>query len=356
MVKGGTMTDIELARRIDALRADYAAQTGQPFKNFYCPILRADEPSALCRGHIINDAFGTCNEWLPQRADVDNFFGSAVEADLLAVVEDRAKDPVDIWLDPKRRRKHGPKLLLNDEVVEHYFPGRDPSQVQGHTLGRVIGEEGKTICNLALKVAETAIVGKDDLKLELVIQKDYRASVVASLLKAAHLSLFRILGYNYVLSPSGFYPANILGEFFKKYKPPSRCSAADVERYFRQHENMVSPMWCMDDSVLQGTVIDNRLLSCISSSGDMFAIGVIVKAGTDLFCVFLPGMERAINTYFSFIKEPPPSIAATLTQFRPASGEDNGAWEIPPGEPIRIPLKQRFPDDATAALESSKGG
>src|SRR5262245_16361152 len=71
-----------LRRRVEDYRTDYRCVTGKPFEYFFCPILRTDEDVQLCRGHIVSDAFGS-NLWVPQRADVDNFFGAAIEADFV---------------------------------------------------------------------------------------------------------------------------------------------------------------------------------------------------------------------------------------------------------------------------------
>ena len=46
-----------------------------------------------------------------------------------------------------------------------------------------------------------------------------------------------------------------------------------------------------------------------------FAMGVIVRLGTERFCAFLPvDYGKAINTYRSFLLEPPSSIATTSSR------------------------------------------
>ena len=83
---------------------------GSPFRHFFCPILRTDEPGELCKGHVIPEAFGTSNAWVPQRTDVDNFFGTVAEADFIAAVEDRDKTAFEKWLNPKLNKRHRPRL------------------------------------------------------------------------------------------------------------------------------------------------------------------------------------------------------------------------------------------------------
>ena len=75
--------DKELAKRIEDNRADYRLVKGEPFDHFFCPILMRDEPAEMCRGHIENNAFAG-KIWIPQRRDVDNFYGSVAEADLVS--------------------------------------------------------------------------------------------------------------------------------------------------------------------------------------------------------------------------------------------------------------------------------
>ena len=68
--------------RLELHRADYAATTGKIFEHFFCPILFADEPVKLMRGHVVNEAYkGSSKEWVIQRKDVDGFFGGFFEGD-----------------------------------------------------------------------------------------------------------------------------------------------------------------------------------------------------------------------------------------------------------------------------------
>src|SRR5215213_7730420 len=92
--------------KLEKLRADFAATTGEPFENFFCPILFRDERVELCRAHIINQAFrGSDPTWTIQRKDVDGFYGSLFEADF-SVLQHRGKydHPIDVLTDPKLSR------------------------------------------------------------------------------------------------------------------------------------------------------------------------------------------------------------------------------------------------------------
>jgi hypothetical protein len=77
----------------------------------------------------------------------------------------------------------------------------------------------------------------------------------------------------------------------------------------------------------------------------MFAIGVIVPAGSDSFCVFLPAEDgRTIDTYLGFLKEPPQSIAVKLFKFCPATTHEAAKFITAPTDPFRIDLSASLPN------------
>lgn len=334
------MNDLE--QRIEQYRADYTSVMGKPFDNFFCPILMRDEQTEMCRGHVVAEAFGTCNAWVPQRKDVDNFYGSAVEADLVTVVEDRGKNPFSIWLDPEMRKRHRPRLEYNGQPWGHYFPKGDSPKVQGQTPVLLEGPDGSTH-KIVVKVDADVLMGADDAKVNLIIERDFRPPVTASMLKAAYLTMFLIFGYDHVFRSSGLFLASILRDFYEQFKPPTRIAKEDVEDYFLPYSRMISPLVVADKTLLQGSIVDRRFIACVSMSKENFALGVIVKAKDDMFCVFLP-TDQGINTYFSFLNEPPPSIAGRITQYCEADAEGADRWLIGKGDPIRLPLDQPMGD------------
>ncbi len=337
------MSDSELTKRLQDLQIDFENERGKRFANFFCPILRRDEPTELCRGHIVLKAFGISNIWVPQRKDIDNFYGSLVEEPLRNIVEDRRKSAIEIWLDPTLRKRHRPHLEIDGEKWEHYFPQHGSEKSPEHTRGEIVNEKNEQVSDVVFKVPAEVAAQFDNATLDVVVERDYRAAVVASMLKAAHLTMFRMLGYSHVFSGSGLLVADILGKFFDTYKTPKNVTDQIVEDYFLPHCTMVAPIFFEHDQVMRGTLEDNRLLSCISASNEVFAMGVVVPAGKDKFCVFLP-TDKAIDVYFSFLKEQPPSIAARVTQFCRADERGGERWEIAPGDPIRIRLNQPLPE------------
>jgi hypothetical protein len=329
----------ELQKRVDRWREDFERVTGNRFEHFYCPILRIDEPAPLCKGHIVADGLKTSSAWVPQREDVDHFFGHVAEADFISIIRDRDKDPINVWLDPSLRKTHRPRLEYNGEVLEHYF---HPPQtlMEGHTVLAVVGPEGRNAFNFVVKKSKDELMELDGKEIQVVVDRDCIPAIVASVLKSAHLSLFNLLGYEYVLSPSGIYVAEALAGFFRKHGTKRQRELAEpLEWVFRPLTKMISPIKVTSPDYLRGTVIDRKVVACVGQSGKFFAIGVIVPAQQDLFCVFIPMDDtESINTYTGFLNEPPPSICSRIMHFVPAGEQEESHWITEDREPIRIPL------------------
>ena len=227
----------------------------------------------------------------------------------------------------------------------HYFTKGSPkNSVTGHTPLIVRDSSDRTIANVSLKVSPERLVEAEDDQLALVLERDYRPSVIASMIKAAHLTLFKIMGYEYVFSASGFWLADILRSFFQKHDGSHGVSDADVKQHFLPFENLLAPLVVRNDDWFRGTVDDSMFLSLLTGRDEVFALGVILRAGKDRFCIFVPtDCGKTINTYVSFLNEPPSSVRAKATRFRAPSEGDSGAWEVDKND-LRLPLGQPMPD------------
>lgn len=266
------------------------------------------------------------------------FFGSVVEADFAAAIRDRDRDLCDIWLDPGLRRQHRPKLVCGTEILPHYFT-KTESTVHGQTQLFVNVGQQRSSTRIVVKADAEQLLGTEN-RIELVVDRDYRAAVIGAMLKSAHLTMFELLGYSYVFSPSGTYVGSILGSFYDQHNGSHNVTEHEIDKHFLPCQNMVVPLIVSDDASFRGSISDQSFLFCRSSRSDIFSLGVIVKAGTDRFCVFLPG-DYGIDTYFSFIQEPPPSARVVEVKFIRASGESKtqGRWEMAPTD-VRIPLRR----------------
>lgn len=126
-----------------------------------------------------------------------------------------------------------------------------------------VEREGVLPARLALKLEPSEALAAVDRKWEIVISKDVRLPTLASLLKAAHLTLFELVGYRYALSAAGYFLGwDVLGKFVAtsrgKDRPAIIDSAAD---HFPEFVNLVRPM-LVRPSGLQGTISDHRLYVC----------------------------------------------------------------------------------------------
>ncbi len=251
----------------------------------------------------------------------------------MTIMRNREKKLADVLRDPKNAQGIKPQLFENGRPIEYYSPRRDVQKVSGHTYVRLMDNDD-FVCNVVIEKPAESLDSQADSALEFIIDADFRPQVTASMIKAAHLTLFKLFGYRDVLSPGGLYVGSILRGFFEKFKPPAKCEDADVAAYFREFKDMVAPVVTAD--FLGGTIVDNRLLGVFGGSECLFAIGVIVKAGKDKFCVFVPGTDAGISTYLSFQKERPQSIAVRVMQWMPASAEKEAHFECLDGEPARL--------------------
>jgi hypothetical protein len=312
--------------RLEQLRTDYARATGKPFEHFFCPILLNDESVELCDGHIVPEAFGKLT--IPQRKDVDNFYGTAAEADVIGFMQDKGTDVLANWHTPSIQQRFQPRIESADgELIGHYFPLTEDHEVPGQTTAELRDPEGKKIRTLVLKKPAHEVIALAGQDLQLVFEKNFMPAFTAAVLKAAHLSMFDMVGYDHVLSPGGRYLADVLGRFFIENKD-SKNKREAVNNYFTRFTRMIFPMQGDGAKAFAGTVNDKRGIFCMGMNGRPFAIGCIVKM-IDTFCALLPpDSADAIGTYQSFLKEPPPSIALREYIYCPGSETEQSHWDI----------------------------
>jgi hypothetical protein len=308
--------------RIEGLRADYAEVSGEPFSHFFCPILFKDEDTPLCRAHIINQAFSdSARACTIQRADVDSFYGSRFEADFIDIETFRDASPLDILTDKKRSKRFSSKILADGEQVEHFFGGpKIPEQ-----FTRIKFEGNEVSIPFGLKMRPSDAIAAEGKNWEIEISRDVRIPMLVSVIKAAHLTLFEMLGYRYALSAAGvFVGRDILGRFYSENKDRPKSEVLENARpFFREFVHMVRPfISCGFDS--QGTVVDRTFYMCIGSSGSPWAMIVFVKTAHVIHGVLMPVFEQAEQaaTYLGFLKNGNESVQVAVCRF-----EQDG-WEI----------------------------
>jgi hypothetical protein len=183
--------------------------------------------------------------------------------------------------------------------------------------------------------SEDVVAGLDGAGGEIVVDRDFTLAMIAGLLKAAHLTLFRMLGYSYALSPGGrLIGKDVLGRFIDDFRGKPSRARPELESYFREWRNAVRPIVSIGANNYRGTVDDGSVLEIRSSSGTPFAIGVFIRTNDDFHLVIVPGNDNAdsLATYLSFIKSPPNSFAAKHVRYN----RDSECWETNRDEPTRF--------------------
>ncbi len=282
----------QVADRLDRLRRDYSGVVGHPFQHFFCPILFVDEETELCRAHVVNKAFtDSSRRWTVQRKDVDNFFGSVFEGGFVDLKFNKAGVAVKALVEPDLYRRLQPKILLDGVEVEHFIATRQIPEGSAelhleHDLGRV---------RLGLKMAPDRLATvnqSSDWQFE--VRRDLRVPAVVSILKAAHLTMFELLGYAYALRPDGAWLGNVLGSFFLANVGGARQDVLDrAVTHFAPLAAMVRPVVAAPPA-FKGTIDDGWVNFCWCDSTDPIPWGIVtyVRAGDTLHAVILPALEH----------------------------------------------------------------
>ena len=311
----------QIKNRLAGLNTDYESVFGSPSHHFFCPILYRDEKTELCQAHVINKSFRKSDRsWTIQRADVDSFYGSVFEADFLAIQEKDRHQADEVIADKDLARQLEPKFVLDGELVEHYYPKGDVPPTHSQIM---LFTPEKNI-PLALKRSREAMLNAKNEKWEIRIDKNLNISALVSLLKAAHLTLFHLLGYRYVQQRSGCFLGKIvLGDFFLKAREMERDDALKLARtHFTQFANMVRPV-LTEPCPFKGTLTDHLFYFLINSDRP-WALLIFVRTESHVNAVLVPTMDDEENTkrFFDFLKKPCSTINARLARW------EGDRWEM----------------------------
>lgn len=306
----------ETRRKLANLRTDFESVTGSSFNHFYCPFLYRDEEVPVCKGHIVNYGFSNSSRrWTVQRADVDHFFGAFFESDFLGIQYREGVTPAQVLLNKELSKRYPPQILVNGKPVEH-FMARGPVPPQFSEV--VIQGTGKEV-RLGLKIHPAELIASSVTTWEIEIAKDVRLAALVSLLKAAHLTLFDMLGYRYALSAGGYFLGfTALGDFFLKNAASDKANVLRIaDRHFRQFVHMVRPVGS-EAPGLKGTVVDRLVYLCKTSHATPWAFVVFVRTSRSLHAVLCPVFEQAdaIVRFLQFLENTNEHIEAFPCEFR----------------------------------------
>lgn len=298
--------DAEGQIKLRELNEDYERVTGNPFAHFYCPLLYCDEEAELCRGHIVNQAFpGIGRQWVVQRKDVDNFYGTCFESDFIDIQYKDLIGPTCI-VDRGLASKFRTTITRKGVSVPYYYPSGQHPLPPGHSKIQIDTERGTIDLRLKMEPVDVASSGPNEWQIEM--QRDLRLPALVSLLKAAHLTMFRMLGYRYVFSVGGNMLGSALGKFYQENLGLDKSAVVENARhYFKKYCNLVRPV-VSHKPLLGGTVADNQLYICETTTKVPWAFMVFVRTSdTAVHAVLVPFFEDknmdAIARFFSFMAD-----------------------------------------------------
>lgn len=301
--------------KLEKLSSDYRQVRGAAFSHFFCPVLFRDEDVPLCKAHIINLIFPDSSRiWTVQRRDVDNFYGSTFEADFVAVQYNEDPNLGKTITDRKLSQRFEPKILVDDVPVE-YFVAKD--KIPKNFTAAVFDSDGQEV-QLGLKMSPEDMLSAAGKNWQIAIAKDVRIAALVSLIKAAHLTLFEMLGYRYALSGGGhFVGRQILGEFFLLNHDKRKADVLkNAHPFFREFAHMVRPVESSGID-FQGTIADKQLLICKENSAPPWAFIVFLRMSRSSHAVMIPILDQAYAAakFIRFLQDESDSIEVALSRF-----------------------------------------
>lgn len=315
--------NVQLQSKLEILRADYHRVTGYSFSHFFCPVLFQDENTSLCKAHIINHAFpNSSRKWTVQRKDVDVFYGSNFEADFFQIQYREAGSVSHAITNKNLNKNLNPKITVDGRLIDYFISqGEIPKQF---TPVLFENEDGQSVL-LGLKITPEEFVLLQEHKWDVEVSKDIRVSALVSLIKAAHLTLFELIGYSYALSAGGYFVGwEILGMFFSQNHNRSKSEIlANALPYFREFANMVRPFQSLNFD-LKGTISDGLLFICKDSNELPWAFVVLIKTSLSFHAVLIPILDQAnkAERFYNFLHNEVETIQVSLCRFN----QDH--WEI----------------------------
>ena len=207
-------------------RENYHALTGEWSTGFICPITLKDTPSKeLCAGHVLNQGLRQASRrTVLQRRDVDNYFGTTLEPDLIKYLNFRVLTAAE----HVAKSRSLTITLPSGERTEAFFAGPEAS----NRFMRVdlLDSSGKRIASPFVRSAAAQPGEYRDIQIEWTLTV-HQLALVGALIKSAYLSLFALVGYRYALDSIGSAVRRSLSAFFDDRA--SRQSAGDYFDQFR---------------------------------------------------------------------------------------------------------------------------
>ncbi len=271
------------AEQLAFLNANYLSVTGKPAQHFVCPITLKDEPGKeLCDGHILNDSIKEASgRTVVEYKDVDQHFGATIEPDLVAFLNAPVSTPKELI------EKYGRTLTVTlpfGEKAEAFFANRK-ARPQFPRID-LLDTSGAPIASPYLQTGPLEPKLHRNLQIEWLMGFTSSA-IFGSLLKSAHLALFRIMGYRHVLSAAGSYLRQALASFYT-----DKADKAQSGRYFSKFAGAVKPV-LNDIPADAGSTLDDGSLWFHYEPGGceknlLFAISCLFRVNGRMVTVMVP--------------------------------------------------------------------
>ena len=274
----------------------------------------------LCRGHVVNKAFeGVSRVWTVQRKDVDNHFGSRFESGSTALTHSEEVIARGVFAEESLPPQFETRVLAGGEELPHFSARKWPGSA---ATGLRIADSNRWVFLKRTPEEVERLLGEDWC---IETTADLSVAVAVSVIKAAHLTLFALLGYSYALSCSGhLVGGGVLGRIFRETVGSSQREAEELTRpILSEWVHAVRPLeggaWGVG-----GTIADRSLLFAWTGSGQPWAAIVRVPLGDDNdFAVMLPCSSRPddLATYLSFLRSESEAIRVKFAKIAPESGQ-----------------------------------
>ena len=238
---------------------------------------------------------------------------------------------LDIFINKKLNKHFNTKLFNGDAEIPYIFDigGNVPPGFHPY----VIQDAGRE-CKLLVKIPPEELSSPESIKLRVEISNDMRIAALVSLIKAAHLTMFSLLGYSYAASNAGLFVGHdILGRFFKANRGQGRRTVvANALKHFPEFRHMVRP-FAQHSQEMDGTLSDGEVCLCAGTSGGPWGMIVFVKTAQLRNAVLLPfpGNAEAVVTFLDFLRNPNTLIHVMAGRL----DREEGKWRV---NPERTPL------------------
>jgi hypothetical protein len=225
--------------RIRPYLDNYAEVTKERKDKFVCPItLEECDLGQLIEGHILNKKLNTASRrTVVQWADPDNFYGTRVEPAIIDYLN--LKDVGEFGL---VRGAYKIQIQLLDGTEYEAFPLKDEAairKVEERFPVLDMNRNGERMF-FAIKTArnDPKILKQMTGQAEIAITRNYLTTHwTAGMLKAAHLTMFDMLGYAAIFNPFGDSLRRQLAQYFY-----DKGKSEDASSYFGEFANATMVM------------------------------------------------------------------------------------------------------------------